>query len=162
MRWGREGIKAEEGGEGKRRGIRVIVSLLPTTPTWWWWSSYPTALKQNSIIYPYARIRITYLCWISSGWMCPLKHSVEAKLRTSTTISSKVLVVKDDEEEVGVSMLRLFARYYTINAIAGPVSASKPEWSISVKSWWISKDGSVINVRMDLWYRGASKGRVRK
>lgn len=33
-------------------------------------------------------------------------------------------MVKDDEEEVDVSMLRLFARYYTINAVAGPVSAS--------------------------------------
>ena len=33
-------------------------------------------------------------------------------------------MVKDDEEEVDVSMLRLFARYYTISAVAGPVSAS--------------------------------------
>jgi hypothetical protein len=56
--------------------------------------------------------------------MCPPKHSVEGNPCTSTTITSRILVVKDDEEEVDVSMLRLFARYYTINAVAGPVSAS--------------------------------------
>jgi hypothetical protein len=68
MRWGREGIKAEEDGEGKRRVVRVIVSLLPYYYNMMMMVLLPdSVLKHYSIIYPYASIRITYLCWISSG-----------------------------------------------------------------------------------------------